>query len=275
MTSSGLLQCKYAVDIRLFSVCSLFLYLLFHSFPLLLLFPLCNHWGTGVPLPLNADEQKSNHFSSITQCLFFVSDCVFVFLHVSLCVSLWPSLLALSASLGWSLFLPSSPSLILFISHRDGPQRRSVELSDLNKCLRLEQGLSCGLGCQCGSWCLSHSVVMRRLNESLSKPPPPPSSVCHSLFVASIFNGLGDVRKAPVSASAWRKVEDSWGSLLFSYHSGFYLDPDSMWNRPVSTSFRFLELLDQTKLRNTHMRINQIVFLFLAPWKVEQRAINN
>lgn len=116
----------------------------------------------------------------------------------------------LSISLGWSLFLPSCSFLILFISHRVGPQRHSVELSDLNKCLRLEPRLSCGLGCQCGSWCSSHSVVPRRLNESLSKPPP--SSVCHFQFVASIFNGLGDVRKAPASISVWinKIVEDGY-----------------------------------------------------------------
>lgn len=77
-----------------------------------------------------------------------------------------------------------------------------MEMSDLNKCLRLEPGLSCGLGCQRGSRCSSHSVVPRRLNESLSKrPPPQSSSVCHSQFVASIFNGLGDARKAPASIS--------------------------------------------------------------------------
>ena len=143
---------------------------------------------------------------------FFVSGCVFVSrcvclsvpLSLSLYLSLWPSLLSLSTSLCRSLLLHSSSFLILFISRRDGPQRRSVELSDLNKCLRLEPGLSCGLGCLRGRRCSSHSIVPQRLNEPLSKPPPlPPSAVCHSRFVASIFNDLEDVRKAPASVSVW------------------------------------------------------------------------
>lgn len=151
---------------------------------------------------------------SLSVLFLFLSGCAFVCLCVYLCVSLRPPLpLSVYISLGWSRFLPSSSFLILFISHRDGPQRHPVELSDLNKCLRLEPGLSCGLGCRCGSRRSSHSAVPRRLNESLSKPPcRPPSSVCHSQFVASIFNGLGDVRKAPASVPGWAHwiIEDGY-----------------------------------------------------------------
>lgn len=46
-----------------------------------------------------------------------------------------------------------------------------VELSDLNKCLRLERRLSWGLGFLCGSWCSSRSAVPLCLDESLSQPP--------------------------------------------------------------------------------------------------------
>lgn len=103
---------------------------------------------------------------------FFVSSRVFVCLRLFLAAS--PFSLHLRHSVDLSLFLPRSSFLVLFISRGDGPQRRSAELSDLNKCLRLELRLSCGLGRRRGSRCWSHSVVPRRLNETLSKPPPPP-----------------------------------------------------------------------------------------------------
>lgn len=117
----------------------------------------------------------------------FVSGCVFAFLRHYLCLTLALSL-SLSIYITWSVFLSlplplSSSFLILFISHRDAPQRHSAELSDLNKCLRLELGLSCGLGCRCGSQSSSHFVVLRCLNESLSRLPlPPPPSVTLSLW---------------------------------------------------------------------------------------------
>lgn len=75
-------------------------------------------------------------------------------------LSLVMSLSGLATSLSASL-LPRLPFVNLFIvSHRVGPQRHRAELSDLNKCLRLESGLSCGLGCQSGSRHVSQSVVM-------------------------------------------------------------------------------------------------------------------
>lgn len=66
-------------------------------------------------------------------------------------------------------FFPRRP-FWFFLYLGDGPQRHSAELSDLNKCLRLELGLSCGLGCQRGSRCSSRTVVIRHFNELLSKP---------------------------------------------------------------------------------------------------------
>lgn len=93
---------------------------------------------------------------------------------LSLFMSLCGLATSLSASLGWSL-LPLSSFLNLFIvSHRDGPQRHWAELSDLNKCLRLESGLSCGLGCQSGSRHISQSIVMH-VSVSLSQRLTPSS----------------------------------------------------------------------------------------------------
>lgn len=89
--------------------------LLFHYFPLLLLFTLCNHWGAGVTLPLNADLQKSNHSPSILHCLIFDSLFLAAYSSISfsICVCLWPSLLSLVyitwlISLSSLLFLPDS-----------------------------------------------------------------------------------------------------------------------------------------------------------------------
>lgn len=99
-----------------------------------------------------------------------VSGCIFIRLCHHPCLSGLPFSLYLHHSVGLSSFASSS-FLILFISGRDAPQRHSAELSDLNKCLWLERGLSCGLGCCCRSRCSSHSAAPLRLNESLSKPP--------------------------------------------------------------------------------------------------------
>lgn len=101
--------------------------------------------------------------------------CISCFALLLLLLLLSPSCLSqrglpTSLCLHLSLSLPTSFCLILFISHRDGPQRHSAELSDLNKCLRLELGLSCGLGCRRRSRCSSRTVVIRHFNESLSKP---------------------------------------------------------------------------------------------------------
>ena len=137
-------------------------------------------------------------------CVPLVSGCIYV--------SLWPPLLSPSESLGWSLFLPSFSFLILFISHRDAPQRPSVELSDLNKCLRLEPGLSCGLGCWCGSRCSSHSALPWRLNESLSKPPslPPPSV---TLSLQHLFLMAQETCRTPRHPS--RQTRMLWVGVFF------------------------------------------------------------
>ena len=196
--------------------------------------------------------------------VLFLFLCFRLSVSVSICVSPWPSLLSPSLSLGWSLFLlPPSSFLILFISRRDAPQRHSAELSDLNKCLRLEPGLSCGLGCTMWETVLEslRCAVAWQLNESLSKPPRhhSSSSVCRSQFVVSIFNGLGDVRKAPASISVLTNkiLEDGYFLsqwLLF----GCRLDVKtlgisySLYNTycqiqtPVSMISRFIELLKQS-----------------------------
>lgn len=69
-------------------------------------------------------------------------------------------------------FLPSALSFRFLLYLTEMLLREIlVELSDLNKCLRLERRLSWGLGFLCGSWCSSRSAVPLCLDESLSQPP--------------------------------------------------------------------------------------------------------
>lgn len=115
-------------------------------------------------------------------------------------------------------------------------------------------------------------AVAWRLNESLSKPPHhhSSSSVCRSQFVVSIFNGLGDVRKAPATISVLTNkiVEDGYFLsqwLLF----GCRLDVKtlgilySLYNKccqiqtPDSMISRFIELLKQSKLKK-YMQENKL-----------------
>lgn len=139
----------------------------------------CEDWWANTSLqqvePATARRSKtgSNHMmlaaflaSPVSFCFFFLS-CFYTSRQRERSFPLSASSVALSVCLSTaspslspsaSLFLPSSSLLILFISHIDGPQRHSAELSDLNKCLRLEPGLSCGLGCQIGSRCSSRTV---------------------------------------------------------------------------------------------------------------------
>lgn len=133
--------------------------------------PLCHHCQ---PVPPNADWHNIDRSSVPPQspCAFLspLQLCL-LFLFMSFC----GLATSLSASLGWSplLLLSSFPNLFI-VSHRDGPQRHWTELSDLNKCLRLESGLSCGLGCQSGSRHVSQSVVMH-VSMSLSQRLSPSS----------------------------------------------------------------------------------------------------
>lgn len=150
----------------------------------------------------------------------------------------------LSLSLVWSLFLPSlsffSSFLILFISRRDAPQRHPAELSDLNKCLRLEPALSCGLCCRCGRQCCQSVPPF---------PPPPPSISPPSLFVTlslwRLFLMAGETCGKPLCLCLGLNKADSRGRELFSYHTGFYLDADSMWIQQGYYAFSLMNVVTQ------------------------------
>lgn len=164
--------------------------LLSHSLPTLLLFTPCNHTGTGVTVVLCLLMQSSEGTITLAALRYFIFASLFLIALTSARLS--PAFPSLSVYINWLFFLslpPPSSFLILFISHSDAPRRHSAKLSDLNKCLRLERGLSCGLGRRCGSQCSSNSIV-RDVEMSLCQIAPPSSppsvtlSLCH-LFLIS------------------------------------------------------------------------------------------
>ncbi len=115
-------------------------------------------------------------------------------------------------------------------------------------------------------------------------PNPPSSSVCHSQFVASIFNGLGDVRKAPASISVWTNkiVQNGYCFPITVAFIWTQIRCENVWDivqlynkccqieTPVPMISRFTELLKHSKLGEKNHASKQITLFFLVPEKLNR-----